>query len=292
MQFIYQKVTDMIIEKLQSGIIPWKKTWTTAYPKNFVSGLEYKGINILLLGLHDFESNYWLTFKQCKDLGGSIIKDSHSSLVVFWKPYVNIARITDKENEETSEANINFLLRYYYVFNIAQCNLPENVLQKHNIMSTNPKLLQAEQIIQKYPNPPEIVTNNLIPNPRYLPRLDKIEIQSITNFHTSDDYYASLYHELVHSTGAKHRLARRGIIDTIQFGSENYSKEELVAEIGASYLCNISGIQKTIDNQSAYIQNWLQALNNDNHLILIAASQAQKACDYILNISSPNSKEE
>jgi antirestriction protein ArdC len=289
MQFIYQKITDMIIEKLQQGVVPWQKTWTTSYPKNFVSGLEYKGINILLLGLQDYESHYWLTFKQVKDLGGGVKKDEHASLICFWKPIVNIS---EKELDEAPEAEIRFLLRYYHVFNLNQVILPDSELKKRKItMPTNPKIIEAEQVIKKYKNPPEITVNNLLSNPRYIPRLDKIEIQSIDNFHTSDDYYASLYHELIHSTGAKHRLARRGIIDKIQFGTENYSKEELVAEIGASYLSNISGIQKPLDSQASYIQNWLQALNNDNRMILIAASQAQKACDYILNNSSTNLKE-
>ena len=287
MNFIYQKITDMIIEKLQNGVVPWQKTWKTAYPKNFVSGLEYKGINILLLGMQDFESNYWLTFKQCKDLGGFIKKDEHSSMVVFWKP---IIKMTDKELDEPN-AGIHFLLRYYYVFNIDQCNLPVEVLKKRNIMSTNPKILEAEEIIKKYKNPPEIVFNNIIPNPRYLPRLDKIEIPPIASFVDSDSYYASLFHELIHSTGAKHRLSRRGVIDTIQFGSENYSKEELVAEIGASFLCNISSIQKTIDNQISYIQNWINILNNDNRMVVIAASQAQKAVELILNDTLTNQQE-
>ena len=132
----------------------------------------------------------------------------------------------------------------------------------------------------------------MIPNPRYLPRKDKIEIQSIDNFKTSDDYYASLFHECIHATGHSSRLSRVGIKDKIQFGSENYSKEELIAECGASFLCNISGIEKTIDNHSAYIQNWLQVLKNDNRMILIASSQAQKACDYILNNFITNHKEE
>ncbi|TAL66958.1 MAG: DUF1738 domain-containing protein [Bacteroidetes bacterium] len=291
MNFIYQKITDLIIEKLKQNIIPWQKTWKTAYPQNLISGLHYNGINIMLLGLQDYESHFWLSFKQCRDIGGSIRKDEKASLVVFWKPIVDISQ---KENDvDELSADIHFLLRYYYVFNIAQCNIPEDVLKKRNIMSTNPKIIEAEQIIQNYPNPPEIVTNNIISNPRYLPRLDRIEIQSIDLFNSSDDYYASLYHELIHSSGAKQRLARRGIIDKISFGTENYSKEELVAEIGASYLCNISGIHKTIDNQSAYIQNWLHVLKNDNRMILIAASQAQKSCDFILNNSSTtNQKEE
>ncbi|MGA2296059.1 MAG: zincin-like metallopeptidase domain-containing protein [FCB group bacterium] len=289
MLFIYQRITDLIIEKLRQGVVPWQKTWTTAYPKNFISGLEYKGINILLLGMQDYESNFWLTFKQCKDLGGSILIDEKASLVVFWKPIVNIS---GKELDEVPEAKINFLLRYYYVFNITQCYIPDEVLKKRIITRMNPKIIEAEQVIEKYHAPPEIIVNNLLLNPRYLPRLDKIEIQSIDNFFSSDDYYSSLFHELVHSTGAKHRLARRGVINEIQFGTENYSKEELIAEIGASYLCNISGIHKTISNQSAYIQNWLQVLHNDSRMILIAASQAQKACDYMINDSSTNTQKE
>lgn len=287
MNFIYQRITDLIIEKLNQNIVPWQKTWKTAYPQNLISGLRYNGINIMLLGMQDYESNQWLSFKQCRDIGGNIRKDEKASLVVFWKPIVNIS--CQENDSDDVEADIHFLLRYYYVFNISQCNLPDEVLKKRNTMSMNPKIMEAEQIIQNYKNPPEIITNNIISNPRYLPRLDRIEIQSIDLFNSSDDYYASLYHECIHSTGAKNRLARKGIIDKIQFGTENYSKEELVAEIGASYLCNISGIQKTIDSQASYIQNWLQALNNDNRMILIAASQAQKACDYIL--STTNQKE-
>jgi antirestriction protein ArdC len=288
MNFIYDKITNLIIDKLESGVVPWQKNWKTSLPKNFVSGLDYKGINIMLLGMQDFESNYWLSFKQCRDIGGTVKKDEKSTMVVFWKPIVNFK---DNESDELPEAKINFLLRYYFVFNIAQCNIPDEVLKKKNTIPTNPKIMEAEKIIEGYPNPPEIAINNMIPNPRYLPRLDRVEIPSIENFKTSDDYYASLYHELAHSTGAKHRLCRKGIIDTITFRSEQYSKEELISEISASFLCNISGIEKTIDNQSSYIANWLQVLKNDNRMVLIAASQAQKACDYILNNSTTNQKE-
>jgi antirestriction protein ArdC len=287
MQFIYEKITNMILEKLQQGVVPWQKTWKTAYPKNLISGLQYKGINLMLLGMLDFESNYWLSFKQCKDLGGSVKKDEHASMVVFWKPIVNFK---EDDIEETT-ASINFLLRYYYIFNVSQCDLPDEVLSKKNIMSTNPKIFEAEEIIKGYPKPPAIVTNSTIPNPRYLPRIDRVEIMPIDNFHSSDDYYASLFHELAHSTGAKHRLARNGIVDKIQFSSQDYSKEELIAEIGASYLCNISGITKSFENQSAYISCWLSVLSSDNRMVLIAASQAQKAVDYILNNSPTNAEE-
>ncbi len=288
MNFIYQKVTNLIIEKLQQGVVPWQKNFNSAYPKNFISDEYYRGINIMLLGMQDFNSHYWLTFKQAKDLGGNIMKDAHGSLVVFWKPVV---QIIDNIAKDDVEANVNYILRYYYVFNLDQVILPDEVLKKKNITQTSPKIMEAEQVIKKYRNPPEIVTNNLIDNPRYLPRLDKIEIQSIYNFVSPDDYYSTLFHELIHSTGNEKKLSRKGITEKISFGTEIYSLEELVAEIGASYLCAISGIHKTIDNQSAYIANWLQVLNNDSSMILVASSQASKACDYILNISSTNSKE-
>jgi antirestriction protein ArdC len=288
MQFIYQRITDLIIQKLEQGVVQWQKKWKTAYPQNLISGLRYSGINLLLLGFQDYDSHYWLSFKQCKDIAGTIKKDEKASLVVFWKPIVNI---TDNIADDIPEASINFILRYYYVWNIQQCNIPDDVLKKKNIMQTNPKIMEAEEIIKGYKNPPEIITNNIIPSPRYIPRKDRIEIQSIDNFNSSDDYYASLFHEEIHSTGHFSRCARKGIMDKITYASEEYSREELIAEIGASYLCNISGIRKTIDNQSAYIQSWLQVLKNDNRMILTAASQAQKACDYIINNSTTNQKE-
>ena len=289
MQFIYEKITNMILEKLQQGVVPWQKTWKTAFPKNLISGMPYKGINLILLGMQDFETNYWLSFKQCKDLGGTVKRDEHASMVVFWKPIIKYSD-SEKEVDETT-ADVHFLLKYYYVFNIGQCIISEDDLLKKNIKPTNPKIIEAEEIIKGYPKPPAIVTNSTIPNPRYLPRIDRVEIMPIDNFHSSDDYYASLFHELTHSTGSKDRLARKGIVETINFGSEMYSKEELIAEIGASYLCNISGITKTIENQSAYISNWLQVLQNDNRMILFASSAAQKSCDYILNHSSTNTEE-
>ena len=281
-------ITEKILLKLEQGIIPWRKTWTSQFPRNFVNDIPYRGINILLLGMQDFESHYFLSFKQCKDLGGTVKKDEHATMVVFWKPLI---RITENELDEVN-ADLSFMLRYYYVFNISQCNLSDEVLKKRNLISSNPKILEAEQVIEKYPRPPAIVHNNFIPNPRYLPRIDRVEIQSINNFNSSDDYYASLYHELAHSTGNFSRLNRKGIVDKIEFGSESYTKEELIAEISASFLCSYTGIENTFSNQVSYIQNWLTALSNDKRMVVIAASQAQKATEYILNILPQTFKED
>jgi antirestriction protein ArdC len=288
MNNIYQIVTDKIIEKLEQGTIPWQKTWKTEVPRNFVTNNPYRGINTLLLGLQDFNSHYWLTFKQVKELSGWVKKGSTSTMVVFWKPVV----LRPENISEDTDSDTYFLLRYYNVFNLEQVELPDEILNKRECNPTNSKILNAENIISGYPTPPAIVTNSTIPNPRYLPRIDRIEIQPIGNFHSSDNYYASLYHELIHSTGSANRLNRKGIVDTIKFGTEQYGKEELIAEVGASFLCSMSGIENTIDNQSSYIQNWLQVLQNDKRLILIAASQAQKAVDWILNIKQNNNEEE
>jgi antirestriction protein ArdC len=279
MNQIYQIITNKIIEKLEQGTVPWQKTWKTSLPKNFVSDVAYKGINQILLGMQDFESHYWLSFRQVKDLSGWVKKGEQSSMVVFWKPLVNNRH---QELDEVS-ADVHFLLRYYNVFNIEQVELPDEIKSKRISESVNTKIHSAENIVMNYPKPPAIICNNTIPNPRYLPRIDRVEIQSIKNFNNSDSYYSSLFHELVHSTGHQERLARKGITDKIEFGTEKYSKEELIAEIGASFLSSLSGVENTIDNQTSYIENWLQVLQNDKRMLLIAASQAQKACDWILN---------
>ncbi len=284
MNSIYQIVTENIIEKLEQGTVPWRKTWNTALPKNFVTNIAYKGINTLLLGMQEFNSCYWLTFNQCKDLQGWVKKNQKATMVVYWKQIDNIK--DDELNENRAE--FSFLLRYYNVFNIEQVELPDELLKKRLSETKNEKIISAESIIQNYTNPPTITINNIISSPRYLPRLDRIEIQSINNFISSDEYYASLFHELIHSTGHSERLNRKGIVDTVEFGSEKYSKEELIAEIGASFLCSVSGVKNTVDNQASYIENWLRVLNNDRRIVLIAASQAQKSCDYILNHSKIN----
>ncbi len=238
--------------------------------------------------MQDFESNYWLSYKQVKDLSGWVKKGEHSSMVVFWKPIVN----NRHQELDESSADVHFLLRYYNVFNIEQVELPDEIKSERITDSSNTKLLSAENIIDNYPKPPAIVINNTIPNPRYLPRIDRVEIQSISNFNSSDSYYSSLFHELVHSTGHNERLARKGITDKIEFGSERYSKEELIAEIGASFLSSLSGIENTINNQTSYIGNWLQVLHNDKRMVLIAASQAQKAVDWIIGNSDNNNNSE
>jgi antirestriction protein ArdC len=287
MNSIYKIVTDKIIEKLEQGTIPWKMPWRQEVPRNFVTNIPYKGVNVLLLSMQSFEKCYWLTFRQIQTLKGWIKKGEKSTMVIFFKKMSSSTTTVVEESDDTF-----FLLRYYNIFNLDQVELPDEVLKKRESLQTNSKIMTAEEIIKGYPKPPAIVINSSIPNPRYLPRIDRVEIQPISHFDSSDNYYASLFHELIHSTGSADRLIRKGIIDPIHFGSENYGKEELIAEIGASFLCSMSGIENTIDLQASYIQNWLQALKNDSKLIILASSHASKAVDFIIKNSSTNQSEE
>lgn len=272
---VYGYVTDKIIGELSKGIIPWRKTWAgIGLPANFVSGKEYRGVNVWLLALQPKPSNYWLTFNQVKELGGSIQKGAKSSMVVFYKS-LEVER--ENQNGDIKADTIPFL-RYYRVFNagdIQGIEFPE--IEKRN----NPPIDSCRAIVENYPAPSPAIENSGF-HPCYIPPTDKVEVPPPDYFENSAAYYATLFHELVHSTGHKNRLDRgKGN----QFGSPEYAREELVAELGAAFLCWSAGISNDslIKNEAAYIQNWLTALKNDKTLIVKAAAKAQAAADYILN---------
>lgn len=261
---VYNIVTERIIEKLEQGTIPWKKPWN-AYPAvNWVTQKPYRGINQLLLG-----SGEYATWNQVKKAGGSVKKGAKSEMVTFFKML---------EVEKGNEIETIPMLRYYRVFNIKDCERIEPK-QKVETFEHDP-IEEAERLVQNYTGCPEVVFGG--GRASYAPGRDIIKMPERERFYTAAEYYSTLFHEMVHSTGHAGRLNRDGIEKYAAFGSERYSKEELVAEIGASMLCGVTGIGNTIDNSVAYIQGWLGALKADSRLIVSAASQAQKAADYIL----------
>ena len=285
---VYQIVTDKIITLLESGTIPWKKPWrggAAAMPKNAVSKKPYRGVNVWLLTMTadamGYNSAYWLTYKQAKDLGGNVRKGEKSSLVVFWK-FLDIQKI-DKETGEKYTDQVPFL-RYYNVFNADQC---DDVKVPVEETTTEPDLvfepIQAcENIVEHMPNRPEIVHDN-VSRAYYRPSADLVHMPNKEKFTGIEEYYSTLFHELTHSTSHETRLNRKDNTRIAAFGDADYSKEELVAEMGAAYLCGMSDIETAIiENTVAYIQNWLKALRNDKKLVVHAAGQAQKAADYIL----------
>jgi antirestriction protein ArdC len=273
----YQRITDRIITLLETNTIPWQKPWnsTTGLPRNLSSGKFYRGINVFLLGTQHYTSPWWLTFRQCKDRGGSVRTGEKATPVVFWK----VLHAADEAEDAEGSGRHRFLLRYYHVFNVEQCSglaYPTTTPAAHDI----PPLTACEELVAQMPTPPGIQHGTA--QAYYRPRTDTIHLPERALFTCAEAYYSTLFHELTHSTGHATRLNRPTLVDLCPFGSTNYSKEELVAEMGAAYLCGLTGIvNATIDNSAAYIQGWLRQLRRDPKVLVQAAAQAQKAVDYI-----------
>jgi antirestriction protein ArdC len=276
-QSVAEIITDIIIKKLEEGVCPWRKPWygSANAPRNLVTGKAYRGINAFLLACTGFSSPYFLTFKQVSDKGGLINKGASSFPVVFW------SNVTVEDHETGDEKNIPFM-RYYRVFSVEQTNLPISPITE-NPLEFNP-IEEAERIIAAMPSRPEIRHGQA--KAYYSPTLDYINMPKQELFESSEKYYSVLFHEASHSTGHISRLGRKGVTESTYFGSHEYSKEELIAEMSAAFLCGEIGIAPaTLDNSAAYIQSWLKALKSkDNiNMVITAASAAQKAYDFILN---------
>jgi len=282
---IYAIVTEKIINLLESGVVPWRRPWTaTGLPRNLVSKKPYRGINHFLLSATKYVSPFWMTMRQANELGGHVRKGEESTVVVFWK--VDDAKQSTEDfdgQEADGKTRRRFLLRYYRVFNLEQCELPQAVLDKLPKIETHEHdpIEAAERIIAGMPNPPEIEYAGS--KAFYSPIADRITLPPRELFTNAEEFYATAMHETVHSSGSRKRLAREGICEAAPFGSAVYSKEELCAEMGAAFLCAEAGISNAvIGNQAAYIAGWLKKLRDDRKLVVHAAAQAQKAADYIL----------
>jgi len=279
----YQLITGRIILLLQGGSVPWRKPWKTQshLPRNLISKREYRGINIFLLLAMGYESPYWATFNQVRELGGSVRKDEKSSLVVFWKWL---------EVEEGAEKKRIPLLRYYCVFNAQQCEGIDQYLPKPQtpVIACSP-IEAAERIVAGMPRRPLIEHGQR--RAFYSPLRDMVGMPSRERFVGTEDYYSTLFHKLTHATGHESRLNRRGVAGERHFGSEPYSKEELVAEMGSCFLCGQAGIvERTIDNSAAYLNGWLRSLKHDATLVVQAAAQAQRAADFIMGKQAEESE--
>lgn len=268
---VYEIVTDKIIEQLEKGVVPWRQPWAGGGAVNWKTQKPYRGINTFLL-----EPGEYATFKQIQEAGGKVKKGAESHIVVFWK-------WLEKENEETGEPEKIPYLRYYRVFEI---NKQAEGLESRRCESTfdHDPIEEAEEVVRRYLNGPTYSYQS--GRAYYQPAMDHINVPPLKDYPEAAGYYSTLFHEMVHSTGHRSRLARPGVTrQEIAFGDEAYSKEELVAEMGAAMLCGVAGIEnETIENSASYLQSWLRALKEDSRLIVQAAAQAQKAADYILGL--------
>lgn len=275
---VYQAVTDKIIEQLNKGTVPWHKPWRDGLPRNLISNRPYRGINVLLLLSLGYEQNYFLTFKQLKEVGGSVKKGEKATLVVYW----NFVEKKEEGEEETTEKKRRSYLRYYLVYNIAQCTGIDDRVPPFE-QTVHQPITACEQLIKDMRNMPRIQHKQQ--SAWYDPIDDLINMPKKDSFESAESYYGTLFHELIHSTGHNSRLVRRTLIEMAEFGSDAYSHEELVAEIGTAFLQAHTGIESQLEQSAAYISNWLKRLQDDKRLIISAAASAQRAADYILGFS-------
>ncbi|QDS92486.1 DNA primase TraC [Roseimaritima multifibrata] len=282
---IYQEVTDKIIGYLEEGTPPWRNPIQRGsgdgFPKNMDSGKRYRGINVLLLGMAawsgGYSSDYWMTFKQALANGGQVRKGEKGSLVTFWKMY-------ETKDKETGKDVTLPVLKHYTAFNVQQIDgieIPDAPKADQNAVPFEP-LVEAERIINGYLSKPIIEHDGGL-RAYYRPRTDSVHMPDPEKFDCRENYYSTLFHELSHSTGHSSRLDR-GLDQTLApFGSPNYSREELIAEMSAAFLNAASGISPpTIEQSASYLQSWIDVLKGDKRLVIGAAGAAQKSADLIL----------
>ncbi len=271
MSSVYNVITDRILSSLESGVIPWRKPWRSGMPANLLTRREYKGVNRLLLASTSFESNLWLTFNQCRGLGGSVRKGSKGMPIIFWQ-------VRDKEARD-GKVKREFTLRFFTVFNVAQT---ERIEIPPTPMRTFDPIARCEAIVAGYQGAPEIEHGG--DQAYYSPLKDRIQMPARESFFTPDDYYATLFHEIGHSTGARHRLNRAGITDLAGFTKHDMTaREELIAEISSAFLSADANIAPAIlDRSASYIASWLKALRNDPKMVIEASAQAERAVELVL----------
>ncbi len=280
---VYQVVTDRIINMLEQGTAPWRKPWTggsDGMPANLISKKAYTGINPFLLCAAPFDSRWWLTYKQAQDLGGHVKKGEKGSPIVFCKTYQKEVKSSDSSE---SRLETRVAVRYYTIFNVEQCEGIDYTAPQIKTFPENQQIEAAEQIQLCMPRRPSVEFGGSAAY--YVPSTDRVKIPSLDRFERPQEFYSILFHELAHSTGHESRLNRPSVVEQHRFGDAVYSKEELIAEMTAAFLCAHYGIEnQTLDNSAAYIQGWIKTLHSDKKLAVQAAAQAQKAANYILNI--------
>ncbi|MCX6250321.1 MAG: zincin-like metallopeptidase domain-containing protein [Bacteroidetes bacterium] len=279
---IYAAITEKIIANLETAG-SWMKLWQVPSPVS-MNGHYYRGINRLVLSSDPHKSRVYGTFQQIRTNGGQVRKGEKSTIVVFWKTGL-------EQDEITGITKKTFLLRFYHVFNSEQADFDEQGKQKIAQLQSlvnekvNDEHLEAEAIIEGYEGRPEIIFSDKDDRAYYAPVADLISVPDKKYFTTSSAFYRVLYHELVHSVGHPKRLNRFDGMSN-SYGDIPYSKEELIAELGSSFLSGIAHLDMDIRNSAAYIKGWVSALRDNQKWIMWAAARAEKSADYILGIDS------
>ena len=296
---LYQTVTDQIVELLEAGTAPWKSSvlgTPIGRPMSLTTGRPYRGVNVFLLAMAGLAgghtSAYWVTYRQAQALGGQVRKGEKGTLVVFWKTLGDDTKI----DPETGKPDKRFVLRYYRVWNTSQCDglLPPDAGDQPEPVQHEPIDL-ADAVLAGFTAPRgPAVRHGEFPAASYAPAVDEVRMPFTHRYADMPSFYCDAFHELGHSTGHKGRLDRWGEAGpATSFRSDSYSREELVAEMTAAFLCGHCGISpSTIENSASYLAGWIERLKGDKRLVIAAAGQAQKAADLILGAPVYQSQDE
>lgn len=282
---IMNKVVATVIAKMEKGIIPWEKPWTganIAYSRS--TGKPYSFLNQL-----GMEAGEYATFNQIKKEGGKVNKGAKGSIICYWDFIEKVTGLDDDGKEITKK--IPFL-KYYTVFNIAT---QTDLEVKNPLPEVATKISDMEAVKMGYINRESLDYKEVLSDSAYYsPSKDCVRVPKMEQFRNSVEYYSTVFHELAHSTGHASRLAR-GLENNAAFGSEDYSREELVAEMTAAGILAKAGHEsdESITNTAAYLQSWMKALKDDPAMLFWAASRAEKALDYIVgpNTDTPEKGE-
>ena len=268
MKDVFTVVTDQILKQLEEGIIPWRRPWQACWPTSYTTNKEYQGINLFLLQ-SEYESPYWLTFRQAQKMGGAIRAGEHGCPIVFVDYY-------EKVDDDSKKARMVRFLRYYTVFNWVQT---KGIPEKKPVEARDNQRIQSAEDLLRLRNP---VIKPDLERCYYLREDDALHLPARDMFSSSEEYYSAAFHELIHWTGGAPRLARSGILNH-HFGQDIRSQEELTAEIGAAYLCQMAGLDssETLRNSAAYVRSWLKSLQNNPRWVLQASKQAREAVEFI-----------
>jgi len=290
----YQKLAAGTIKLLERGVAPWRKGWVpprgpNKRHHNGSSGHQYRGFNPLALDvstlLNGYTSRTWLTYKQALDLGGYVKAGETGTSIAWWSR----VEITDKDSDTQEEKRRSFLTVVpYTLFNLEQTEgvkLPKRETQEPEDKSFDP-IAEAQSILDKYLTKGPKLHHNGGDEAFYSHASDSIHLPEPYQFKTREEYHSTAFHEAGHSTGYKTRLNRRSLQEeagSVRFGSPVYSKEELVAELTASFLCDEAGITTTQETSAAYLASWLRVIRKDPQFLIGAATKAGEAADYILS---------
>lgn len=292
---VYQQVTDRIICQLEQGVIPWKKPWVgfcSSGAYNIISKKRYSLLNELLLP----QPGPYATYKQWSEKGGQVRKGEKGETVVFWK-WIEKEQEPDASTEEgDQEKKIKKIpyLKKYTVFHISQV---DGVDAEIPLGGVDPaaECVTADQVLMGYVSRESLDYHEIQSNKAYYNRIqDKVIVPCRAQFHEIAEFYSTAFHECMHSTGHRNRLGRFKENAPMSFGDQDYSKEELVAEIGAASILNLLGLETehSFRNNVAYIQSWLNQLKNDKRLIVSAAGKAEKAAKYFMGEHIPVEQKE